>query len=208
MDSPADLRSWVFSRHTNFRCTCQVLGRNSSTAIKPATCEKKPVCAPRSWHDPAEITAEAARLPISHTALTALTELSLEDALRIVQRMHTRFTRQGTVLVQKGLSGSNTMLLILHRKKVIEDEDMKKSDSLPLGVVGPCHIFGEMDLLDGEPRSATCRAHTDMPVAVLTKINRPLLELKIAGMDTPGHPERCCRPGQFLDVLIAGVRQG
>ena len=84
----------------------------------------------------------------------------------------------------------------------------EKSDSLPLGVVGPCHIFGEIDLLDGEPRSATCRAHTDMPVAVLTKINRPFLEQKIAGMDTHGHPERCCRPGQFLDVLIAGVWQG
>ena len=87
---------------------------------------KKPVCAPRSWHDPAEITAEAARLPISHTALTALAKLSLEYALRIVQRMHTRFTRQVTVLVQKGLFGDSTMLLILHSKSVIEDEAMKK----------------------------------------------------------------------------------
>ena len=110
--------------------------------------------------------AEVAQLLISHTALT---ELSLEDALRIVQRMHTRFIREGTVLVQEGMSSNSYMLLILRGKSVVENEGMKKSDSLLLGIAGPGHIIGEMGLLDGEPRSATCRAHTDMDVAVLDR---------------------------------------
>ncbi len=108
---------------------------------------------------------EVAKLLISHTALT---ELSLEDAQKIVQRMHTRFMKEGSVLVQEGTSASsNYMLLILSGEAVVENEGLKKKDALVLGVVSTGHIIGEMGLLDGEARSATCKAFTNMDVAVL-----------------------------------------
>jgi CRP/FNR family cyclic AMP-dependent transcriptional regulator len=109
---------------------------------------------------------EVAQLLISHTALV---ELSLEDAMKIVQRMHTRFFKEGDVLVQEGLSSNSYMLLILNGKCKVENESVRKSDSLLLDIAGPGHIIGEMGLLDGEPRSATCKAHTDMDVAVLDR---------------------------------------
>jgi CRP/FNR family cyclic AMP-dependent transcriptional regulator len=113
---------------------------------------------------------EVAQLLISHTALV---ELRQEDALKIVQRMHTRFFKEGDVLVQEGLSSNSNsnsyMLLILNGKCKVENESVRKSDSLLLDVAGPGHIIGEMGLLDGEPRSATCKAHTDMDVAVLDR---------------------------------------
>ncbi len=107
---------------------------------------------------------EVAELLTSHTALT---ELTIEDALKVVQRMHTRPIKQGAVLVQEGTTGNNYMLLILRGESVVENESLKKADALLLGIVGPGHIIGEMGVFDGEPRSATCRAFTDMDVAVL-----------------------------------------
>ena len=109
---------------------------------------------------------QVAELLISHTALT---ELSLDDALKIAQRMHTRPIKKGLVMVQEGTSANNYMLLILRGEGVVESESLKKSDSLILGVVGAGHIIGEMGLLDGEPRSATCTAFTDVEVALLDR---------------------------------------
>ena len=109
---------------------------------------------------------QVAELLISHTALT---ELSLDDALKIAQRMHTRPIKKGMVMVQEGTSANNYMLLILRGEGVVESESLKKSDSLILGVVGAGHIIGEMGLLDGEPRSATCTAFTDVEVALLDR---------------------------------------
>lgn len=110
---------------------------------------------------------EVAKLLISRTAMT---ELSLEDAQKIVPRMHTVSIKEGSVLVQEGTSSnSNYMLLILSGEAVVENEGLKKKDSLILGVVGTGHIIGEMGLLDGEARSATCTAFSDMEVAVLDR---------------------------------------
>lgn len=109
---------------------------------------------------------QVAELLISHTALT---DLSLDDASKIAQRMHTRSIKKGGVLVQEGMSANNYMLLILRGEGVVENEALKKADSVILGVVSVGHIIGEMGLLDGEPRSATCTAFTDMDVAVLDR---------------------------------------
>ncbi len=109
---------------------------------------------------------QVAELLISHTALT---ELSLDDARKIAQRMHSVSIKKGVVLVQEGTSANNYMLLILRGEGVVENESLKKSDSLILCVVGAGHIIGEMGLLDDEPRSATCTAFTDMDVAVLDR---------------------------------------
>ena len=38
-----------------------------------------------------------------------------------------------------------------------------------VNVIGPGHLIGEMGLLDGSPRSATCIANTDVAVAVLSR---------------------------------------
>ena len=109
---------------------------------------------------------EVAELLTSHTALT---ELTIEDAMKVVQRMHTRPIKKDTVLVQEGTSGNNYMLLILRGEAVVENESLRKADALLLGIVGPGNIIGEMGVFDDEPRSATCRAFTDMDVAVLDR---------------------------------------
>ena len=103
------------------------------------------------------------------TSQTALTELSVYDAMKIATRMYTRPVKKGEVLMQEGTLSNNHMLLILSGDCVVENESMKKADSLVLSVVGAGNIIGEMGVFDGEPRSATCKAFTDMEVAVLDK---------------------------------------
>ena len=109
---------------------------------------------------------EVAKLLTSHTAMT---ELTIEDAMKVVQRMHTRPISKGAVLVQEGTKGNNYMLLILNGEAVVENESLRKADALLLGIVGPGNIIGEMGVFDDEPRSATCRAFTNMDVAVLDR---------------------------------------
>ena len=103
------------------------------------------------------------------TSQTALTELSVYDAMKIAALMYTHPVKKGEVLMQEGTTSNNHMLLILSGDCVVENESMKKADSLVLSVVGAGNIIGEMGVFDGEPRSATCKAFTDMEVAVLDK---------------------------------------
>ena len=66
---------------------------------------------------------QVAELLISHTALT---ELSLDDARKVAQRMHSRSIKKGSVMVQEGTSANNYMLLILRGEGVVESESLKK----------------------------------------------------------------------------------
>jgi len=50
-------------------------------------------------------------------------------------------------------------------------------DAQTVNVLGPGHLMGEMSLMDGAARSATCTASTDVRCAVL---NRLALETMIA----------------------------
>jgi CRP/FNR family transcriptional regulator, cyclic AMP receptor protein len=42
-------------------------------------------------------------------------------------------------------------------------------DNMVVGIMGPGHLIGEMGVLDGSPRSATCTATTDILAAVLSR---------------------------------------
>ena len=103
------------------------------------------------------------------TGHNALTELSMTDGLKIVALMESRRVKAGTALLQEGMANTGYMVLILRGEAVVEQDFAKKDDSLILNVVTSGHIIGEMGLLDGEPRSASCTAVSEMDVAVLTR---------------------------------------
>ncbi|HMP90246.1 MAG TPA: cyclic nucleotide-binding domain-containing protein [Kiritimatiellia bacterium] len=75
-----------------------------------------------------------------------------------------------TTIFWAGDSGSDFFILQSGRVQLaIQDESGVEN---PLAVLGPGDYFGELSLLDGGPRTATCRAITDVSVWVLT---RPVL---------------------------------
>jgi CRP-like cAMP-binding protein len=70
----------------------------------------------------------------------------------------------GTMLTRIGEPGEE-FFFILDGSATVEVSRRKR------GRLGPGEFFGEMSLLDGEPRSATVRAETDMRLLVILRRN-------------------------------------
>lgn len=109
----------------------------------------------------------AARLLVTPSALD---DLKLADAKRVVTYMQPQLIEAGTVFIQEGeLSGNDYMMLILEGDISVENELPGADGSIVVNVIGPGHLIGEMGVLDGSPRSATCTAITGVAAAVLSR---------------------------------------
>ena len=101
---------------------------------------------------------------------SALVELSLADAREVVKYMRPLKVAPGTVFIQEGEStNTNFMMLILEGDVTIENEVSSLHESMVMSIMGPGSLIGEMGLLDGAPRSATCTATTEVAAAVLSR---------------------------------------
>lgn len=115
----------------------------------------------------ASMAAEAARLLVTPTALHGL---ELEDARRIVAYMAPRHIALGTTFVREGETHDNDhMLLVLEGDVTIESSVPSADDHLMVRFLGPGSLIGELGLLDGEPRSVSCIAASDLLVATLSR---------------------------------------
>jgi CRP/FNR family cyclic AMP-dependent transcriptional regulator len=116
-----------------------------------------------------ELAAEevAARLLVTRSALD---DLTLNDAARIVTYMRPKRIRAGVVFMREGETRQNDyMLLLLEGDITVENATPGQGDNVVVSVLGPGHLIGEMGVLDGAPRSATCTAITEVAAAVLTR---------------------------------------
>jgi CRP-like cAMP-binding protein len=74
------------------------------------------------------------------------------------------------VFIREGETRQNDyMLLVLDGDISVENELPGLHESMVVNVMGPGSLIGEMGVIDGAPRSATCTATTDVAVAVLTR---------------------------------------
>lgn len=117
-------------------------------------------------------------------APTALAQLSEADALAVVGFMRPRRFAAGTVLIRQGETGdTGFMVLVLSGEVTVESLQSSRTGTVTLSVLGPGSLIGEMALVDGEARSATCTASIDLTCAVLT---REALEALIAEQPATG----------------------
>ena len=119
---------------------------------------------------PPEMNADerAARLLVTPSALQTL---SLDDAIKIVAYMQPRVIEAGCEFVREGEAVDNDhMLLVLEGDLSVQNNSLQDDDEhLVVRVMGPGSLIGELGLLDGAPRSASCIANTDMLVGVLSR---------------------------------------
>lgn len=109
----------------------------------------------------------AARLLITPSALE---ELSEADAAAVVDAMRPRMFPAGAVIMQEGdATDSDFMLLVLEGEFSVENHHTSGTEDMVLRLMGPGSLIGEMSLLDGAPRSASCVAHTDLLAAELRR---------------------------------------
>lgn len=109
----------------------------------------------------------AARLLVTPSALD---DLTLADAIKVVAYMRPKRIAAGTVFIQEGeVKQNDYMLLVLEGDIAVENELHGYQESMVVNIIGPGHLIGEMGVLDGSPRSATCTATTQIYAAVLSR---------------------------------------
>ncbi len=104
------------------------------------------------------------------TAPSALMQLSHDEARAVVAYMRPHRIAQGTTFIREGdTADTDFMLLVLDGEVTIESIVVSRTDPITVSVLGPGNLIGEMGLLDGAPRSASCTAMTAVRCAILTR---------------------------------------
>jgi CRP-like cAMP-binding protein len=97
-------------------------------------------------------------------------QLSAEEARVVVGYMHPRRIAQGTTFIRENdEEKTGFMVLVLDGEVTVESSIVSRSDPLTVTVLGPGSLIGEMGLIEGAPRSASCTALTDVRCGVLTR---------------------------------------
>jgi CRP/FNR family transcriptional regulator, cyclic AMP receptor protein len=116
--------------------------------------------------DMAELAAELL------TAPAAMMRLTHDEARIVVSYMQPRKFDEGTVFIQEGdKNNTDYMVLVLDGEVTVESIVVSRTTPVTTAVLGAGNILGEMGIVDGEPRSATCTATTEVRAAIFTRSN-------------------------------------
>ncbi|MDD5297211.1 MAG: cyclic nucleotide-binding domain-containing protein [Rhodocyclaceae bacterium] len=92
---------------------------------------------------------------------------SQDDIVRLAPHLACYRAPAGTVILEEGEPGHHLVIVISGLVEVVKCD--AEGGSKGIGVVGPGHTLGEMSMLDGKPRSATCIALDDTVFTVLDR---------------------------------------
>ncbi len=103
-------------------------------------------------------------------AFRAFVQLDAQDARTVVGYLREVSFGRGEVLFRAGDSQATPHLLLLLEGEVAVDTGTgTPGGSMPIAVLGAGSVLGEMALLDGAPRSATCTAMSAVQAAGLAQ---------------------------------------
>ncbi len=114
----------------------------------------------------------------------ALTELDGAEIGHLATQLKAFALPAGTVLFKEG-EAAGYMGMVLDGRLIVTKRNDEASGK-PLYSMSAGKVFGEMAILDGEPRSATVMAPVDTQIALLSReafdrlcVERPVIALKI-----------------------------
>lgn len=100
----------------------------------------------------------------------AMMRLTLEEARIVVSYMQPRKYSEGTVFIEEGdKHNTDYMVLVLDGEVTVESIVVSRTTPVTTAVLGAGSVLGEMGIVDGEPRSATCTATTDVRAAIFSR---------------------------------------
>ena len=103
-------------------------------------------------------------------APTALMQLTLDEAFTVVSYMTPRKIAEGMTFIKEGDdSDTGFMLLLLEGEVIVENIVVSRHTPVTVTVLGPGSLIGEMGLVDGQARLASCTASTAARCAVLSR---------------------------------------
>jgi CRP-like cAMP-binding protein len=98
----------------------------------------------------------------------AAVPMSADDARCVIAHMRLVSYPKGSALFRAGDERSaNHMLLLLEGDVAV---DAGPADAVAISVLGPGSVIGEMSLIDGAPRSASCTALSTVLAAGLSRL--------------------------------------
>src|SRR3954468_21299255 len=101
------------------------------------------------------------------SAPTALMHLRPREAHCVVAYMQPHRIAEGTTFIREGdAERTDFMMLVLAGEVTVETVVVSRTAPITVTVLGPGSLIGEMGLVDGAPRSASCTALTDLRCAV------------------------------------------
>jgi CRP/FNR family cyclic AMP-dependent transcriptional regulator len=104
------------------------------------------------------------------SAPSALLQLNHQEARTVVAYMRPHRIPEGTTFIREGNTDqTDFMLLVLDGEVTVETIVVSRTAPITVTVLGPGSLIGEMGLLDGAPRSASCTAMCDLRCAILTR---------------------------------------
>ena len=116
------------------------------------------------------VSTSADRAAEMLTAPSALMQLTHEEARAVVAYMRPHRIAEGVTFIREGdTQDTGFMLLVLDGEVTIETIVVSRTAPITVTVLGPGHLIGEMGLLDGSPRSASCIAMSELRCAILTR---------------------------------------
>ncbi|MGI8552183.1 MAG: Crp/Fnr family transcriptional regulator, partial [Dehalococcoidia bacterium] len=108
--------------------------------------------------------ADAAAL-LSSIAL--FSDLDPEEVRELASATHRRAMRRGALIVEQDSLGETAFILLSGEVDIVSESSDGRE--LLLARILPGEIFGEMSLLDSEPRSASALARQDSDVFVISR---------------------------------------
>jgi CRP/FNR family cyclic AMP-dependent transcriptional regulator len=112
-------------------------------------------------------------------APTALMQLTMPEARLVVRYMQPHIVAMGTVFIREGdARDTGFLMLLLDGQVTVETLVVSRVEPIVITLLGPGSLIGELGLLDGLPRYASCVAATQLRCAILTResLNRLMQE--------------------------------
>ncbi len=103
-------------------------------------------------------------------APSALMQLSASEARQVLRYMQPKYIPEGTVFIREGdAQSTGFMLLVLEGEVTVENIVVSRVSPITVTVLGPGSMHGDLGLIDGLPRSASCTASSDLYCVLLTR---------------------------------------
>lgn len=100
----------------------------------------------------------------------AFVRLDAADARTVAAYLREVSFGRGELLMRAGDTPQSAhLLLVLDGEVAVDTATRTPGGAVPIAVIGPGSVLGEMTLLDGAPRSATCTAMSEVQAAGLTR---------------------------------------
>ena len=143
---------------------------HASSSVVPKIVDTQITCPPGESRSTDGTEAE------SLTAFDAFRKFSQEEIRELLQLMRRWELGKGTIVFSEGSPGGNCFIIL---RGTVDVSVNTRGQQQLLATLNPGSVFGQMSLIDGVPRSATCSVRTD---AVLLEVVRvPCEELLNSG---------------------------